>query len=143
MTQNFTRASPARDSQVTLQRSGSRPLTFVGTLLAKADGPAEEKKIVRWHQLKLYHAASGVYVVAIQFRTTSRHETTWDDAFVCDTSEDVIALLEDYDPVEYVLGWPVPRYADKDRRVRDVLVADFESLVSTLLAGLEEFAERV
>jgi hypothetical protein len=130
-------------SPVILPRSGSSPLSFFGHLLAKAGEPPTDKYIVRWHELELYLTNSGRYVVAIHFRTTSRHEKPWNDAFPMDTVEEVVSLLEEYDPVEYVLGWPVPRYADKDKRVRETLIAEFDVLVSALLAGLEEFAEKV
>lgn len=130
----------------TIPRSGSAPLAFEGHEIAsvsgKKPGPGD-KRITRWHDLSLYRAASGRYVVAIHFRCETRHDDPYDEAEVFEKPEDVIKYLEDFDPVEGVRGWTQQTHAEQDRRLREALTNNYERLVSELLADQPEFVEKV
>ena len=131
-----------------LARSGTGQLVFDGELLAFACGkdlwPADKKgQPHRYHNLGLYRSKSGRYVVTIAFRCKPKHDDPYDEAEAFDTPQEVLAYLNDFDPVEGVRGWPGNDYREQDRRLRGALTSSFETLVSQVLAGRDEFAEMV
>lgn len=131
-----------------LARSGRGPLKFQGEQLAQASGGdlwkgSEKLKPNRFHILTLYQTASGKYVVQIQFRCNIRYDEPYDEVEVFDTPAEVVAYLQDFDPTEGVRGWTLSRHEEQDRRLRTALSNNFETLVSQVLAGRDEFAEKV
>lgn len=129
----------------TIPRYAAAPLAFDGELLATASGQhtRPNKANSRWHELDLYLAESGKYVVAIRFRCSTRHDDPYDDAEVCQTPADVVRFLGEYDPVEKVRGWPLQQHAKEDARLREQLTSAFDRLASQVIANRDEFAEQV
>ena len=131
-----------------LRRSGTGPLQFEGELLAFASGhdlwPKNKPRPPnRYHNIGLYRTHKGRYVVAVEFRCDTKFDDPYDAVEVLDSPQDVVEYLEDFDPLEGVRGWTLERHAEQDKRLREALTNNFERLVSLLLAGREEFAERV
>lgn len=128
-----------------IPRSGSSPLSFNGKRLAFVSGKdiTSDKRATRYHEIGIYQATSGRYVVAIHFVCDTKYDDPYDEAEAFDTPAEVLLYLEEFDPLEGVRGWTQERHADQDRRLRDALTNNFERLVSKVLGGLNEFAEKV
>jgi len=87
-------------AEFSLPRSGSAPLVIKGELLAEGNGQnPTDKRVKRWHELSLFRASAGQYVVAIHFRCETRHDDPYDEAEVFDNPQDVVSYLEEFDPV--------------------------------------------
>lgn len=131
--------------EFTVPRFAAAPLAFSGKLLVSVSGQQTRpgKTNVRWHEIDLYATDSGKYVVAIRFRCDTRHDDPYDEAEVLTSPEAVVEFLTTFDPVEAVRGWPNQGHEQQDERLREALTNSFDRLVSQVLAGRNEFAERV
>ncbi len=128
-----------------LPRSGSAPLAFTGEQLAYVSGKdiAADKRATRYHEIGLYRAASGRYVVAIHFVCQTKYDDPYDEAEAFDTPREVVQYLEEFEPLEGVRGWTQEKHAEQQERLKRALTNNFERLVSELLSSQAEFAERV
>lgn len=102
-----------------------------------------EKHVSRWHEIELFVTDSNRYVVAVHFVCKTKHDDPYDKAKVFDSPAEVIEYLEEFDPVEGVRGWTLDRHREQDRRLRTALTNSFQRLVSQLLAGRPEFAQKL
>lgn len=133
---------------IELARSGRAPLKFQGAQLAQARGQdlwkgSEKLRPNRFHTITLYRSESGKYVVQIQFRCNIKYDEPYDEVEVFEKPQDVVEYLSDFDPTEGIRGWTLERHQEQDRRLRTALTNNFETLVSQVLAGQDEFAEKV
>lgn len=131
-----------------LPRSGTGPLQFEGERIAFASGhdlwPKDKPRPPnRYHNIGLYRTQNGRYVVAVEFRCDTMFDDPYDEVAVLESAKEVVEYLEDFDPCEGVRGWTLERHAEQDKRLRDALTNNFERLVSQVLNGRTEFAERV
>ena len=131
-----------------LPRSGTGPLHFEGDRLAFASGrdlwPKDKPRPPnRYHNIGLYRTQKGRYIVAVEFRCNTKFDDPYDEVEVFDSPVKVVEYLENFDPLEGVRGWTLERHAEQDHRLREALTNNFERLVSQVLAGRTEFADRV
>jgi len=101
----------------TLSRDGQRPLRFSGTLLAESQGARwAGKDVNRYHNLAVYQAANGQYLVAWSYRTQWQGEAPHDRVEDYATLEAALSALEAFNPVEWVAGYKaiIARYAGYD-----------------------------
>jgi hypothetical protein len=129
-------------AQITLKRTGLRPLTFQGELLSEADshqtqGPCQN----RWWSLELYRTGER-YVVSVSYRTQWQGEHDTDSVMVLDTPEEVEKWICDYPPLKDVSGYP-PGHEDRQARLEQALRLCWNAAVTKLLAALgsEELGE--
>ncbi|MBM3802962.1 MAG: hypothetical protein FJW26_11730 [Acidimicrobiia bacterium] len=138
---------PSKNSgeQFFVPRSGTSPLDFTGERLVHVSGRdlQRDKRLSRWHEIELFVTNSNRYVVAIHFACETKHDDPYDEAEAFDSPTDVIEYLEEFDPVEGVRGWTLDRHREQDRRLRTALTNSFQRLVSQLLAGRPEFAQKL
>ncbi|MBR9800565.1 hypothetical protein GYB59_02165 [bacterium] len=127
--------------EITLQRTGQPPVRFSGKLVAEAAEPLppfEKAKFDtrRWHELRLYRHQDGRLVLSIAFRSGLETETPNNAVLVCDSEAAVVAALEEYDPTEFLEGFPdTPKFEDRQRRLENRVVGDYEQRVAQLLAS--------
>lgn len=134
--------------EFTVPRSGTSHLVFNGERIAFADGrdqwpPTKSHPPNRYHTIALYRTESGRYVVHIAFRCNPEYDDPWDEAEVFDDPSEVVEYLNDFNPTEGIRGWPSEKHATQHQRLITALTNNFEILVSQVLAGQAEFAERV
>ena len=127
-----------------LTRTGDRPLTFEGEVIAEAGAMwVNQKEQLRWHEITLYRTGGGSYVLAIGYFTQWQGEQ---DHRAVYHAKDVEALMEElqmYDPLEHIMGYPPgDQYEERQARLERVVLANWAHLVSEILEG-EEFAERI
>lgn len=135
-------------TEFTVPRSGTSHLVFQGERLGLADGrdqwPQNKSHPPnRYHVIAIYKTDSGKYVVHISFRCNPEFDDPYDEAEVFKNPEDVVEYLNDFDPTDGIRGWPSEKHATQDARLRTALTNNFEILVSQVLAGQVEFAERI
>ena len=124
---------------ITIQRTGQRPLTFDGTLLAEADSQSHDGPLQnRWHEAAVYQTTGGKYVVQICYRTKWQGEHDHDDALAFATKEEAATLLEEYIfPNLGTIGYPAHgSYQDKQARLLAELDAAWKLLVTHLLTSI-------
>lgn len=129
---------------ITLLRSGKRPLSFVGELLAHADthrnsGPSN----TRWWAVSVYRTAAGRFVLALEWHTRWQGEMACQTAEVHDTLDAVAEALEAHNPLDRLVGFPSGgdgKYAARQAHVETVLRQAWAALVSDLLGeiGIQE-----
>jgi hypothetical protein len=96
----------SKTSTFTLPRDGQRPLRFTGTLLAEASGAyINGKDQNRYYILKVCQHTDGSFVVAWQYRSQWQGEAHRDEVFRYENLDQVVAVLENFDPVEWVEGY--------------------------------------
>lgn len=128
----------------TLSRTGDAPLRFRGVVLANGsserhEGPGQN----RYHLLTVYRTASGSHVVRAQYCSRWRDDPERDDAWVCDSPEEVIRTVREYDPIPPGVGFPLGEYYEaKQQRLLADLRGRWVSLVAKVL-GECRFSERV
>jgi hypothetical protein len=123
-------------TEMTLKRTGLRPLYFEGELLSEADsqqsqGPCES----RWWSLRLY-AAGERYVLAVSYRTRWQGEHDRDRVTVSNSPDEIEKWLLDYPYMEGVSGYP-PGHEDRQAYLEKSLKQCWEAAVTELLAALE------
>lgn len=122
-----------------LQRTGDRPLRFVGELVATAtsrsfSGPCES----RWYELALYRTESGRYVVSIGYRSLWQGELAEDHVYVEDTPASVAEALRSMTPEMPLSAFPPgSKYDEKRTHVARSLRLCYETAVSELLKDIE------
>lgn len=136
----------------TLTRTGAAPLRFQGRLIAENDGERQAgSEHNRWHELAIYQTSGGRYVVRIAFCTRWEGELHHDIAEIVDAGKDtggdhdhaetVAEILQSYDPMAHVGGYPSGTgYEDRQRRLDRDIRARYAAQVSEILAG-GDFAE--
>lgn len=138
----------------TMPRTGDRPLTFAGELIASADGRRQGgKEANRWHELAVYRTARGNWIAAISYRTCWQGEL--DESLAQhvtvapsdpplkeqEIGEAIAAFFRHYDPTGAVKGYPDgAAYSEKQHKLLADIRFRYQSLVSELLAN---FAEEV
>ena len=135
-------------SKFTVPRSGTSPLAFDGEQIALVSGkdlwPKDKPRPPnRYHNIGLYRTEKGRYVVTVEFRCDTKFDDPYDEAEVFDSPAEVVAYLEHFNPLEGVRGWTLERHSEQDKRLREALTNNFETLVSQALASGDEFAERI
>jgi hypothetical protein len=111
--------------KMTAQRTGQRPLSFVGESLASASSQHHAgKERNRWHEITVWETSAGKFVVGVSYHTQWEGESNYDDGVVFDTKDQAATLLEEYIfPNIASIGYPpVPAYGERQAR----LMADLE-----------------
>lgn len=134
-----------------LKRTGQPPLSFDGTMLAKATSEVPEdeqsasmrKLLARWHEATVYETSQGLYVLHLGFRSLWRGEVDHWDALPFASLSELAAFLSSYEPNCRTIGVPegVEHSAKKNKAIRQNLEGRWQMLVSDLLAYLPEVAQ--
>jgi hypothetical protein len=130
--------------KITITRTGNRPLSFEGKLIADSDSQNMRGGSSRWHELALYELANGKYVVHVKFRTQWQGELPRDDAEIRDTIERIADYLRgEYDPSMACVrlgreGSGYDSIREKEARRMAELQERYDMAVSALLAELPE-----
>jgi len=128
----------------TLTRTGDVPLTFSGSLIARASSQQPPTKKGRselethWHELALYLTTAGTHVAHISYRSTWPGELD-DHCARAGTLSDCVGWLRDYDPTGPVKGFPLPHgpsFAARHAALLQQVEHGFDSALSQLLTGL-------
>jgi len=125
--------------EITLDRTGDRPLKFRGELLAWGDS----QRIFgsdsnRWHELAIYRHEDGErYILEIGYRTQWQGEAAHDDVFVCLSAAEACEIIRSTIPTEHLVGFPLGgQYADKQARLEKDLQARFFAAAQPILKAL-------
>ncbi len=130
----------------TLQRTGDRPLSFTGELIAGVGGRVHSgQEQNRWHEIRIYSTAGGSYVLEVTYQTTWRGEDGHDYAEAHPDIEALIADLRAVDPLEHLRGYPLgDNFAAKQARLERELTLRWQTLVGEILSeilGTEEHVD--
>lgn len=79
-----------------LRRSGGRPVSFSGRLLARRSGLRPGAAV--WHELSLFQTDDGRFVAEIRAATRAQDGGAQFRVHIADTLEDALACFEQYDP---------------------------------------------
>jgi hypothetical protein len=111
--------------EMTLERTGQRPLAFEGEEITSASSRiVAGKECHRWHQVNVYKTKGGKVVVAVAYRTCWKGELEYQDAVVLDGVDEAATFMENYIPPNTgTVGYPpVPQFAERQAR----LLADLD-----------------
>jgi len=131
--------------EYTLTRTGDRPLSFTGELLAVADGRIHSgQEQNRWHEIRVYKTAGGKYVLEIEYCTCWQGENSHHRGSVHSNTDALLANLRDYNPIGRLIGFPPhPTYAEKQARLEESLRQRWETLVTEIFDEIPDAAERI
>lgn len=128
--------------EITITRTGDRPLVFTGETLATASSKYDHNAN-RWHEIAVHTCAmmSGyvglVYVVVVEWRTTWQGENDHTSAVVLTSENEAVEYLRGIDPLEYLVGFPPGlNYADKQRRVEREIKSRWLRALTEVLGAL-------
>jgi hypothetical protein len=114
---------------VRLRRDGQPPLRFVGQQIGRHDG--QLPGVGLWHDLALYRAAAGDYVVEIVARMPTGPARC--HATRADTLDAALTLLEDHDPCRDLCpGVSAPAVGDDPATSSATLIVQAAALRGTL-----------
>ena len=125
-----------------LPRTGLPAATFKGELLANVDGKnlPGSNKLTRWHEIAVYRAESGRFVVHVAFRVTTKHDSPNDQVRIFDEQTDAISFLWNFDCTAAARGWQGEKYERRDTTLRTHLANAFDQLVSELSTMFPDFS---
>lgn len=108
--------------KITLQRTGNRPLSFLGELVAEtttqtSSGPGES----RWWEIALYHADNKKLILSIGYRTRWQSERARDDVIVVESAEEMTDMVRAHDWATGIYGYD--RHPEKQERLMRTLGA--------------------
>jgi hypothetical protein len=118
-----------------LQRTGARPLSFEGRLVARADSRDHGgRSHNRWHEVSVYQT-SGRWVCSVNYCTQWRGEPAYADVATFPSLCDLATWLENYVmPNTDRIGYPAkPEYAERQRNLLAALDAGLRDCVSRVL----------
>lgn len=126
-----------------LTRTGLRPVTFDGELLAEANSRfMNGKEQNRWHELALYRTQAGTYLIHVGYRTIWRGELNHDLVEELPDPDELERFLALTDSCEHIVGLPGGDQFDKKRLFRQQqLERTFQQIVSELLAAVPKRIE--
>ncbi len=121
---------------LTFPRTGDRPLVTTGEVIARASSKQEKGWLSRyWHDLTLVRTDSGKCIAAIAWRSTFPQEIPSDAAEVLDSLEAVPPALDDYEPTEDVVGYPVAQFEKRQTKLLAEIEMGYRAAVGRLLAA--------
>lgn len=123
---------------IVLTRTGLRPLAFTGDHLAGDDGKNDGGPAsTRWWEIDVYQTAAGQIVAHLQWVTNWQGEQNHSEAHVSDTLEQMMDLLEEVNPLEYVRGYPDDaKYRARQAALEAAIAGGFAAAVSRIAARL-------
>lgn len=126
-------------------RSGLPPLIADCVIVARESSQQPERELSEyWHEITLGVTPKGRYVLGIQYRASRPGQPEHAYAVICDRPEDVPPALQQYDPIEWVLGWPAgEKFQARQQKLLSAIQAGYYSAVSRVMAAVAEFVERV
>lgn len=120
---------------ITLPRTGNRPVTFPGEELAAAHSGDHDAN--RWHELTLYRHADGRYILAVAYHTQWQGEHDHAAVYVAGDADDLAAQTQHIDPMEHVMGFPPGKQFDERReRLEKDLRTRFAVALGEILAEI-------
>jgi len=131
-------------ADITLDRTGDRPLAFSGKEVADATSKLDTDPGNRhWHDITVYKLAGKTtgFIVAVAYHTDWETETDHHCAEVCADVKAVAEFLRAYDPLAWFIGPPKggpgsPQEQRRERLTRDLRLR-YEDAVSEALDNLE------
>jgi hypothetical protein len=130
-------------TEYTLTRTGLRPITFTGELIAEADSEITGgKDHNRWHELALYRTAAGTYLAHVGYRTHWQGELDHDEVEELPDADALEGFLDSVDPCEHMAEMPGGEQFDRKRQFRqDLLNRNFRHAISELLVAMPKHIE--
>lgn len=87
--------------------TGGQPVEFHGARLCRVQPPSTRRsRLQRWYQIEVFLTDAGRYVVSITYNTRAPAEERRYTIELCDSLEDVAAVLDAYDPTAHIIGYP-------------------------------------
>jgi hypothetical protein len=125
---------------ITLNRTGDRPLTFAGELVTHYDTRIMAgKEHNRWHELAVYRLADGRLVASLGYRTIWDGEVDMDEAQVCSDPEEALEFFKFADSLAGLQGYPPgDHFRDKQARIERDMGARYDAAVSIVMAQFPE-----
>ena len=128
-----------------IKRTGLISLRFDGVVLKNIDGyHIEGDKPTRWHDLNLYKTKAGKFVLELNYRSIWGREYSHYSAFVMQSLDELESVLTDYDPLQFVEGFPVrPEFEKKQKNLLNWINRRFEIQVSAMLDSIDGLTESI
>lgn len=89
--------------EIVLHAANRPPVTFQGRVIAQAEGPADDLRLLgRHHAITVYETEAADLHLAIEFKTECEHEEPRCDVELKITPEELAEVLLFYDATEYL-----------------------------------------
>jgi len=129
---------PSNTDEIVLDRTGTSPLRFAGSLLREATtrfiDTTPDKPHKDWWTVRIYstEATDFRFAVSIAYSTTIRKVVSIEH--YAEFTDDPAAVLESYDPLAVLRGFPdSPEYASRQAYLEKSSKLQFGKMVSDLL----------
>lgn len=122
--------------EIVWERTGDRPLAFDGEVLVseRFDQDKEEPK-GRDYQIQIARTVGGQYVAQVSYSTTWKQESNFTYAFQGDDPEEIVIILQGFDPMKPVVGFPPGKpFEERQRRLEQILKIRWDELLSKVFA---------
>ena len=120
----------------TIRLTGQTPLIVTGHRIANGDTETTNgSRGSRYHVVDVYRSLTGVYCLAVVYRTLWDAETVWETCTLTQNPAEIAERLNEAleETLKHVVGYPAtPAYADRQARLLQTLRDRFAVLVSDL-----------
>ena len=122
--------------KLTFPRTGDRALACEGEILAEAETSLDSNHN-RAFGATLARTKGGNFVVAVSYRTRWEQERNIDFAVACPAEDAVVEWLQDFDPMQWVSGYPVGTHdwEKKQKRLCSAITAQWAEVKGKLLSA--------
>ena len=134
--------------QITIKTSSGRDIVFEGELVAQAKGSCDQPVTQdRWYDISVNRRTDDMWVVCIEFHTSSPHEKPHVELEVVDRPDEVETVLMLYEPLKHLNRRRIrPRYETDRHKFYKALRSAYNALMDQILADMQplvdEYRER-
>lgn len=123
-------------SEIVWARTGDRPLAFDGKILvSESFDPGKEEPKGRQYTIKIARTDGGQYVAQVVYKTEWKQESDFSYAFQGDDPEEIVIILQGFDPMKPVVGFPPGKpFEERQRRLEQILKIRWDELLSKVFA---------
>lgn len=113
-----------------IEITGEPSLEFEGTsLVFESNNWVNGRDRNRYHEIMVYEPSDGGYILHVSFITQWQGEYDHYAAWELETLEQVVEKLNNYDPIEFLVGFPPgEHFAEKQERLEESLKRDWIEL---------------
>jgi hypothetical protein len=121
-----------------IEITGELSLEFDGiSLISESNHWVNGQDRNRYHSIDIYEPSDGGYILHICFVTHWQGEHDQKEVWELGTLDQVVKILENYDPIEFLIGFPNGQhFAEKQARLEDALARDWVELKGKVLNSL-------